>query len=79
MRVNYNESRLALKDVAFSQEIAEKFGLTNENYVPRYPRNFTDPQIPNSSIVTRSKKGGSRRFLKKSKSKRKTRKFKRSP
>ena len=83
MRVNYNESRLALKDVPFSQEIAEKFGLTNENYVPRYPRNFTDPQIPTSSIVTRSKapKGGSRRFVKKSKSKRKvckTRKFKKS-
>lgn len=79
MKVNYNESRLALKDVPFSQEIADKFGLTNENYVPRYPRNFTDPQVPTSSIVTRSKapKGGSRRFVKKSKSKRKnkTRKF----
>ena len=83
MKVNYNESRLQLKDVPFSQEIAKRFGLTNENYVPRYRANFTDPQVPESSMILRSsKKGGSRRFVKKSKSKhkvRKTRKFKKSP
>ena len=83
LRVNYNESRLALRDIPFRQEIAEHFGLTLINHVPRRRINFSEPQIPTSSIVTRSKntKGGTRRFVKKSKSKRKvrkTRKFKKS-
>jgi hypothetical protein len=79
IRVNYNESRLQLRDVPFRQEIADQFGLTLTNHVPRELRHFSQTQIPNSSIVTRSKtKGGSRRFVKKSKSKRKTRKFKKS-
>jgi hypothetical protein len=79
IRVNYNESRLQLRDVPFRQEIADQFGLTLTNHVPRELRHFSQPQIPNSSIVTRSKtKGGSRRFVKKYKSKRKTRKFKKS-
>jgi len=69
MRVNYNESRLLLKDIPFKQGVGKKFGLTSENYVPRYPRNFTDPQIPPLSMTLRSanKKGGTRRFVKKSK------------
>ena len=83
MKVNYNENRLALKHIPFSQEIAKEFGLTSENYVPRHPRNFTEPQVPPllMSLRSKNKKGGTRRFVKKSKSKRKvrkTRKFKKS-
>jgi hypothetical protein len=80
IRVNYNEARLALRDIPFKQEIADQFGLTLTDHIPRELRNFSDPQIPALSMVLRSatKKGGSRRFVKKSKSKRKSRKFKRS-
>ena len=69
MRVNYNESRLLLKDIPFKQGVGRKFGLTSEDYVPRYPRNFTDSQIPRLQVSLRShnKKGGTRRFVKKSK------------
>jgi hypothetical protein len=73
MRVNYNESRLLLKDIPFKQGVGRKFGLTSEDYVPRHLRNFTDPQIPKLQVSLRSanKKGGSRRFIKKTKKTRK--------
>jgi hypothetical protein len=69
MRVNYNESRLLLKDIPFKEGVGRKFGLTSENYVPHNPRNFSEPQIPPLSMTLRSanNKGGTRRFVKKSK------------
>jgi hypothetical protein len=73
IRVNYNESRLLLKDIPFTQEVGKKFGLTNEEYIPRYPRNFTDPQIPKlqASLRSANKKGGSRKSLRRFKKTRK--------
>ena len=81
LRVNYNEARKALRGAEFDQAVAETFGLTDKNYVPRRLINFSEPQVPELGVSLRSaikKRGGSRRFVKKSKSKRKTRKFRRN-
>lgn len=95
-RQDYNEMRLMYKDNKFTQEITNELGISDNSYVPKRPSEFSEKQQPNGPLTRiqafrmerkglpvnlTSIKGGSRRFVKKSKSKRKnrTRKFKSSP
>jgi hypothetical protein len=68
LKVNYNESRKALH-AEFDQRVAETLGLASKNYVPRKLTNFSEKQVPQLGMTLRSanKKGGTRRFVKKSK------------
>lgn len=69
LRVNYNEDRIALKAVKFNQANTEKLGLKLTEHVPRKLKHFSEPQVPELHLTLRAanKKGGTRRFVKKSK------------
>ena len=81
--VDFKALHREYRTVKITKEDAAFFGInSNKTGVPRTHYNFevhqTNPKVTNYQLRSKNKKGGTRRFLKKSKGKRKTRKFKKS-